>query len=105
MSFDKITAGYIPRQEDVVIKINKESVKFVAKEISYFKAQGLALKAQREGDASLKELVVASIYDQEGKQMSLEQAEALPREYADLFLAAALRVNKLDSTEEGAKKN
>lgn len=105
MSFDKITASYIPRQEEIIIDLNGKKIKFIAKEMSYFKAQSLALKASREGDASLKELVIGAIYDKDGKQMSVEQAEALPREYADLFLAAALRVNKLDSVEENPQKN
>lgn len=104
MSFEKITKNYTPREEEVVIKLNGEEIKFIAKEVSYFKTQALGLKAMRD-DGSFKELVVEAIFDQDGKRMSLEQAEALPKEYADIFLAAVLRVNKLDKVEEQAPKN
>lgn len=105
MSFSKITSDYKPKSQEIVIKLGDTEVKFYAKEVSYFTAQKIAIKSTERSDESLKELILNSIFDIDGKNMSAEQAEVLPREYADLFVAAAIKVNGLDKEEAPAEKN
>lgn len=106
MSFDKVVNTSTPKEEVITIEIGGDKVEFVARELSYYKRQGILTKVHVSGDMSSTGLVVASIFDSEGKPMTAEQAEQLPSDVAEKFLNAAIRVNGLDKgAEEVTGKN
>lgn len=98
MSFDKITADYQPRKKEVKISSGGVDYTFTAKEISYLANQEILIRRTQELPF-LAHLIVASIVDQDGKSMSLAQAERLSAEHAEILLAAAFEVNKVGKEE------
>lgn len=100
MSFDKlIPQDARKKSKEVEFDVAGEKVFFTAHEISAL--DRIALAVLQQGDKNfVTGLVVASIVDQHGKKMSLEQASKLPDEIAAKFFAAAMEVNYADKTEK-----
>lgn len=101
MSFSELAnANYAPKREEVKIKVGDRELVFHANEISYLQRLNLYAIKSIGGD-SYTQLVVYSITDQDGKHMTLDQAEKLSPDIQEKFFVAATKVN---SSEDSKKK-
>lgn len=103
MSFKDLAAAHVARRKQTVtIKLEDgREVTFHANEISYLQRIELGISRATDGGNMHLGLVALSITDEEGKHMTLEQAQGLSDEHQEVFYRAALDVNFL---EEKAKK-
>jgi hypothetical protein len=100
MSFDALKAADVtPKKKEVKIKVGENTYKFTAKEIPYLQRLHLASIQQSGGDA-FTQLIVYSIVDQDGKHMSVDQANGLSPEHAEAFFVAASEVNAQGQEEK-----
>jgi aspartate/glutamate racemase len=99
MSFAEITKDYVAKSVPVVITHNGTDYKFYAKQMSYIESVEITVKKQN-GQNWFTDLIVASIVDDAGKRMTLEQAEKLSQEHADAFITAAIEANKGETQEK-----
>lgn len=102
MSFSELEKTYTPKRETVTIKSGDRSLTFHANEISYLQRVHLGTIQSGGGD-SYTQLVVYSITDEDGKHMTLEQAQKLSPEHAEKFFIAAAKVNSQEDTKKKAK--
>lgn len=101
MSFKALTAAYAPKRKAFTIEHDGKKLEFTATEVPHLIFDEISAKRQT-GDNWLVDLVMNSIIDSEGKRMTRQQAESLPDEYANIFLSAALDVNRpADKEAEG----
>lgn len=100
MSFDDLKkADVTPKREEIKIKSGDKDLVFYANEISYLQRLNLA-GIQATGGDSYSQLVVYSITDQDGKHMTIEQAQGLSDEHAEIFFVAAAKVNNQDAKKK-----
>lgn len=101
MSFDKLTVA-TRKKEEVVISASGGDITFYANELSYTQKMSLSALTQNNTDPFSIWLSL-SITDQDGKRMTINQAENLPDEIVEKMFAAVMRVNKSEEIDE--KKN
>lgn len=99
MSFDEITSDVQRRKKEVVLKHNGKEFKFFANEITYPQRLGVALEQHKGGD-SLTQMIIFSITDEDGKNMTKEQAQKLSDEHAAILFEAASKVNEVVEEEK-----
>lgn len=93
MSFDQlIDTSKTLKKKDFAIKKGDKTYKFSAHELSYTKKLKLAGVEASGGDAILNWIVLA-IRDEDGKSMTLEQAEQLPDEVKERFVEEVFSLN------------
>lgn len=93
MSFSELTQNSAAkRKKEFSVKFADKDYIFFANEISYFQKLQLAALTQ-EGKEAFTQMIVLSITDKDGKNMTKEQAIALPNEIAEKFIIEASEVN------------
>lgn len=105
MSFAELQAATYKRaKEEIKIEItleddSKKVLTFHANYIGYL--QQVEVESLRAtGQDWVSKFVASSITDENGRKMTVSQAEQLSPEHAEIFLNAVLRVNPLTSPKE-----
>lgn len=99
MSFDELKSATAKKVEKVTIESGDKKFYFTANEITYIQRLHLASIQQAGGDA-LTQMIVYSIKDEQGRHMTLAQAEQLADEPAQAFFMAASKVNAGEEAEK-----
>lgn len=100
MSFDVLKQSDVTRKkEEVKIKVGEKEYKFYANEIGYLDRLQLAAVSHTGGNG-FTHLIVHSITDENGQKMTVDQANQLSPEHAELFFNAAAKVNKQEAQEK-----
>lgn len=103
MSFDALLKSDVKKKTKAIeIQVGDQKLSFTAHEVGTFRQAEIAAEGKVAGKVSILPLVVESIVDQEGKRMTLEQADALPNKYQKIFIEAVVEVNGFgeDETEK-----
>lgn len=104
MSFDQLTKDSVSKKrEEIVINSGGKKLVFYANELTITQRIRLKTLNDQGGDTFLY-WVVFSIVDQDGKHMSIEQAEALSDDVMDKFLSAAMNVSSVGEVKKKGKR-
>lgn len=110
MSFSKLLSesGVVERKKkELVVKVGEQELTFTATQISHVRKMEVdALLVN--GMEAMPKLISYTITDSAGVNISQSQVLALPEQYAEVFLSAALEVNGYTTQpepEDTAKKN
>lgn len=106
MSFDQLTKDSVSKKKlEVVITSNGKKLVFYANELTMTQRIRLA-GLDKEGGDTFLQWVVFSITDQDGKSMTMEQAQSLPDEVLTKFFEAVMKVSETENKDKkkGRKK-
>lgn len=98
MSFDLLIGATARKEEHVEFKVGEQTVVFTVREVTANERAHLFELNNQESEW-LTHLARYSVYDKDGRRMSLEQARTLQDVYMNELLKVALKVNGLIKSE------